>query len=208
MKKVGVLGSGLVGQTLANGLKDVGYEVKIGRRTASKVDNWEGPVVTFAECAGWAEIIVLAVKGTAAEEVVTSVKNELAGKTVIDTTNPIAAQPPDDGVLQYFTDINESLMERLQQKSPAARFVKAFNSVGNALMVKPQLASGPPTMFICGDDQNAKREVTKILDQLGWESTDMGTAKSARALEPLCILWCLPGFLRNDWQHAFKLLTK
>ncbi len=207
-KRIGVLGSGVVGQTLANGLKDAGFEVKIGRRTAGKVDNWEGSVVTSAECTGWAEIVILVVKGMAAEEVVSNLKSELAGKTVIDTTNPIADEPPDDGVLRYFTDMHESLMERLQRKCPAARFVKAFNSVGNALMVKPQLANGPPTMFICGNDQASKKEVTDILEKFGWEAADMGSAKSARAIEPLCILWCLPGFLRNDWQHAFKLITQ
>jgi 8-hydroxy-5-deazaflavin:NADPH oxidoreductase len=130
----------------------------------------------------------------------------LAGKPVIDATNPIADLPPVNGVLQYFTGPNESLMERLQAAVPAAHFVKAFNSVGNAQMVNPTLAGGPPTMFIAGNHAAAKTSVTALLSQLGWTAADMGQAEAARAIEPLCMLWCIPGFLRNEWSHAFKLL--
>jgi 8-hydroxy-5-deazaflavin:NADPH oxidoreductase len=132
----------------------------------------------------------------------------LKGKPVIDATNPIADEPPAHGVLRFFTDLNSSLMERLQAEFADVRFVKAFNSVGNACMVNPQFAGGKPTMFICGNDAAAKKVVSGILDQFGWETADMGTAEAARAIEPLCMLWCIPGFLRNDWTHAFKLLTK
>jgi predicted dinucleotide-binding enzyme len=125
---------------------------------------------------------------------------------VIDTTNPIADRPPSHGVLHFFTDLDESLMERLQAAFPDARFVKAFNSVGNRLMVEPRLAGGTPTMFVCGNDDTAKQTVRGILQQFGWEVADMGRAEAARAIEPLCMLWCIPGFLRNEWTHAFKLL--
>jgi predicted dinucleotide-binding enzyme len=87
-----------------------------------------------------------------------------------------------------------------------ARFVKAFNSVGSALMVNPQFGSDRPTMFVCGNDDAAKNTVSEILDQFGWETADMGKVEAARAIEPLCMLWCIPGFLRNEWTHAFKLL--
>jgi len=87
-------------------------------------------------------------------------------------------------------------------------FVKAFNSVGSALMVNPQFEGGRPTMFICGNDETAKQSVSRILDEFGWDSADMGKAEAARAIEPLCMLWCIPGFLRNEWTHAFKLLTR
>ncbi len=130
----------------------------------------------------------------------------MSGKTVIDATNPIADAPPVNGVLRLFTSGDDSLMERLQRQAPAARFVKAFSSVGNALMVNPQLAGGPPTMFICGNDVAAKAEVTTILDQFGWGTEDLGGAEAARAIEPLCVLWCIPGFRQNRWRHAFKLL--
>ena len=130
----------------------------------------------------------------------------LAGKTIIDATNPIAGAPPVNGVLPFFTTFDDSLMESLQRELPNARFVKAFNSVGSALMVNPQLENGPPTMFICGNDEAAKQTVGEILDQFGWQTEDMGKIEAARAIEPLCILWCIPGFLQNDWVHAFKLL--
>jgi hypothetical protein len=111
-----------------------------------------------------------------------------------------------NGVIKFFTDLNESLMEKLQKKAPEAHFVKAFSCVGNALMVNPKLAGGPPTMFICGNDAAAKAEVKKLLEQFGWETADMGAMEAARAIEPLCMLWCIPGFIQNSWMHAFKLL--
>ena len=151
---------------------------------------------------------MLAVKGAAAADVLRAAgAGNLARKTVVDATNPIADAPPSNGVLKFFTNHDESLMEQLQQEFRDARFVKAFNSVGTACMVNPQFKGGKPTMFICGNDEEAKNIVSQILDQFGWEKTDMGKAEAARAIEPLCMLRCIPGFLRNDWMHAFKLLT-
>ena len=150
---------------------------------------------------------MLAVKGTVAAEALRgSGATNLTGKVVIDTTNPIAEAPPVNGVLKYTTNLDESMMERLQREFPAVHFVKAFNSIGSELMVNPELKGGPPTMFYCGDDEAAKARVSAIIEQFGWEPADMGKAESARALEPLCILWCLPGFLNNDWTRAFKVL--
>ena len=215
MSKVGVLGSGVVGQTLADGFLRHGHEVMRGSREPDKLASWKSgagskaSVGTFAQATAFGEMVVLAVKGTAAEEAVTlSGINALAGKIVLDTTNPIADAPPVHGVLSYFTGPNESLMERLQKKAPAARFVKVFSSVGSAFMVNPDFGGIKPTMFICGNDAAAKAEVTRLLDRFGWETEDMGSVEGARAIEPLCILWCLPGFLRNQWTHAFKLLKK
>jgi hypothetical protein len=213
MKKIGVLGSGAVGKVLADGFLKHGYEVMLGSREPAKLAAWQaaagsrGSAGTFADAARFGEIVVLAVKGTAAEEVVRLVgPDTLSGKIVLDATNPIAEAPPANGILRLFTTQDESLMERLQRLAPAARFVKAFSSVGNSLMVNPQLAGGPPTMFICGDDATAKTEVKGILDQFGWGSEDMGGVDAARAIEPLCVLWCIPGFRQNRWRHAFKLL--
>lgn len=159
------------------------------------------------EAAAWAELIVLAVKGTAAEEAVRLCgPKALAGKTVIDTTNPIAEAPPEDGVLSFFTSLDESLMERLQRIAPDAHFVKAFSCVGNALMVDPELHGDRPTMFICGNDDSAEEQMRGILDDFGWDTGDLGRATAARAIEPHCILWCIPGFQRNDWTHAYKVL--
>ena len=205
-KRAAVLGTGMVGQTLAAGLAKNGYDVTIASRDGKRVDGWDGKVATFGDAAAAADLVVLALKGTAAEDVVRSIAPHLEGKTVIDITNPLADAPPEGGVLRFFTSLDESLLERLQRLAPQAYFVKAFNSVGAAVMVNPDFGGTRPSMFIAGDDAGAKREVTELLDQFGWESEDMGGAEAARAIEPLCILWCIPGFARNEWTHAFKLL--
>jgi predicted dinucleotide-binding enzyme len=213
--KVGILGSGVVGQVLGNGFIKHGYEVMVGTRSPEKLAEWKtkagksGRVGSFAETAAFGDLIVLAAKGTTAIDTLKLAgTGNLKGKTVIDATNPIAEAPPVNGVLKFFTSLDNSLMEQLQATFPEAHFVKAFSSVGNALMVNPDLGGIKPTMFICGNDASAKKEVSKILDQFGHEVEDMGGVEAARAIEPLCILWCIPGFLRNDWTHAFKLLKK
>src|SRR5580700_1242541 len=209
--KVGILGSGDVGRTLAAGFLKHGHAVMIGTRTAGKLAAWgqrnpRGRIGGFDEAAKFAELVVLAVKGTVASEALhaAGVAN-LSGKIIIDATNPIADAPPVNGVLKFFTNLDESLMERLQREFPEAHLVKAFNSVGNTRMVNPQFKGGKPTMFICGNGERAKGTVAEILDQFGWETADMGKAEAARAIEPLCMLWCIPGFLRNEWTHAFAL---
>ncbi len=209
--KFGVIGSAVVGQTLAKGLKQHGYDVRIASRTPEKLSEFSTanriPAGTINDVAAWAEALVLAVAGTAAEEALKMAgAANLAGKLVIDTTNPIAQAPPEDGVLRFFTSPNTSLMEALQRAYPQTKFVKAFNSVGNALMVNPSLPGGKPTMFYCGNDAGAKRDVATLVEQFGWEPADMGTAVAARAIEPLCQLWCIPGLRDNQWAHAFKLL--
>lgn len=210
--KIGVLGSGEVARVLAAGFLKHGHEVMMGTRDPAKLADWiaqnpGGRAGGFDEAAAFGEVLNLSVKGTAARDVLhlAGGKN-LAGKVVIDTTNPLADAPPVNGVLKFFTSLDDSLMERLQDEFPDARFVKAFNSVGNSRMVNPRFKAGKPTMFICGNDDEAKRTVTGILDQFGWDTADMGKAESARAIEPLCMLWCIPGFLRNEWTHAFALL--
>jgi predicted dinucleotide-binding enzyme len=152
---------------------------------------------------------VLAVAGRAAQQALDEAgKANLKGKLVIDATNPISAEPPDDGVIHFFTGPNDSLMERLQKAFPDARFVKAFSCVGNAFMVNPSFPGGKPTMFYCGNDAEAKQEVARLLEQFGFELADMGKAAGARAIEPLCQLWCIPGMLEGKWSHAFRLLRK
>ncbi|MGA3328349.1 MAG: NAD(P)-binding domain-containing protein [Terriglobia bacterium] len=211
--KIGILGSGIVGQVLATGFLKHGHEVMVGTRTPAKLMDWVrqnagGRTGGFDATARFADVVVLAVKGTVAADALRAAgAANLTGKVVIDASNPIADAPPSNGVLRFFTDLNESLMERLQREFAEARFVKAFNSVGNACMVNPHFKDGKPTMFICGNDDAAKKTVMGILDQFGWETADMGRAEAARAIEPLCMLWCIPGLLRNDWVHAFKLLT-
>lgn len=209
---VGILGSGEVAKALATGFMKHGHKVMLGTRDTTKLANWletHQGIRTggFAEAAKFGEVVVLAVKGGAAAEAIQLASPaNLFGKPVIDATNPIADAPPVNGVLSFFTTLDDSLMERLQREFTGVRFVKAFNSVGNACMVNPKFKEGKPTMFICGNDDDAKRVVVGILDQFGWEIADMGKAEAARAIEPLCMLWCIPGFIRNEWMHAFKLL--
>jgi len=132
----------------------------------------------------------------------------LSGKIIVDTTNPISDAAPENGVLQFFTELNYSLMEQLQKRFPGSRFVKAFNSIGSSLMINPDFGGVKPTMFICGNDRIAKAEVSEICTMFGFEAEDMGAAEGARAIEPLCMLWCIPGFRENRWKHAFKLLKQ
>jgi len=214
-KKIGVIGSGVVGQVLANGFIKHGYEVMIGTGNASKhaelkeKTGGKAETGTFEETARFGEIIVLATKGTGAEAAIKSAGlSNLKGKTILDATNPIAENPPVNGVLSFFTSLDDSLMERLQKLAPEVNFVKCFSCVGNALMVNPDFNGVKPSMFIAGNNDAAKSEVRIILDQFGWETEDMGKVEAARAIEPLCILWCIPGFLNNEWMHAFKLLRK
>jgi hypothetical protein len=212
---VGVLGSGVVGQVLAEGFLKKGHPVMRGSRDPGKLAAWasaSGPKAsagTFADAARFGRIVVLAAKGSAAEEAVRLCgPAALAGKTVIDAQNPIADVPPDQGVLRFFTGPNESLLERLQAIAPGARLVKAFSCVGNAHFVDPDFGGPKPTMFICGAHAGAKAEVREILTNFGWETEDMGGPEAARAIEPLCMLWCIPGFRENRWNHAFRLLRK
>ncbi len=210
--KIGIIGSGVVAQSLGTGFLKHGHEVTLGTRDPSKLADWSqsnpsAQVAGFADAARFAELAVLAVKGTIAVDAVRAAgPSNLAGKPVIDAANPIADAPPVNGVLRFFTGPNESLMEGLQKQFPDIHFVKAFNSVGNALMVDPKFKDGPPTMFICGNNERAKKTVGGIVEQFGWEVADMGPVEAARAIEPLCMLWCIPGLARNEWQHAFRLL--
>ena len=211
--KVGIIGSGVVGQTLAAGFLKHGHQVEIGTRDPAKLNDWSAKnpgaaVKSFAEAAAFGDLVVLAVGGEVAQQALTLIgSSALQGKTVIDACNPIGGGPPVNGVLSFFTPQNQSLMEQLQKAYPSAHFVKAFNSVGSGQMVNPEFASGRPTMFICGNDENAKKTVERILDQFGWDTEDMGAIEAARPIEALCMLWCIPGIGKNDWSpHAFKLL--
>jgi predicted dinucleotide-binding enzyme len=207
---IGILGSGAVAQALGAGFIKHGHKVMAGTRDPAKLKDWAAKtgasVGTFAEAAQFGELVVLAVKGDAAGKVLRATEHAIDGKAILDTTNPIEPGPPKNGVLKYFTSLDDSLMERLQKEFPAARLVKAFNSVGNAKMVNPSYAGGKPSMFICGNDAEAKQAVAGVCDQFGWEVEDLGGAEAARAIEPLCMLWCIPGFLRNEWTHAYKVL--
>jgi predicted dinucleotide-binding enzyme len=215
LKKIGVIGSGTVGQTLASGFIKYGYDVMLGTRTSGKISEWKSKngknakTGNFSETAVFGDILVLAVKGTAAKEALELAgKENINDKIIIDATNPIADAPPENGVLKFFTSLEKSLVEILQESYPGTKFVKAFNSIGSAFMINPDFGGVKPTMFICGNDESAKKEVSKIVELFGFEIADLGFAEAGRAIEPLCILWCIPGLLYGKWTHAFKLLKK
>jgi predicted dinucleotide-binding enzyme len=212
MKKIGIIGSGVVAQSLGSGFIKHGYEVMLSSRDEAKLNDWKSKngdkasTGSFEDAAKYGDLVILAVKGSAAADAIDEAgPQHLKGKTVIDTTNPIDAAPPENGVLKFFTGLDEALMEQLQERFPDVHFVKSFNSVGNGFMVNPTFKE-KPTMFICGNNDDAKKQVKDILDKFGWEVSDMGKAEAARAIEPLCMLWCIPGLRNNEWSHAFRLL--
>jgi predicted dinucleotide-binding enzyme len=213
--RVGVLGSGQVGQALARGFADRGHDVVLGSRDPGKpeVANWlagagQGVAAgTFAEAAAHGELVVLAVLGAAVEEAIAQAGPEsLAGKVVIDATNPLdfsAGFPP--GLLWGHTD---SGGERAQRAAPDARVVKAFNIIGNAYFVEPRIGGEQPTMLIAGDDAEAKATVAQLVEDFGWPpAVDAGGIQAARELEALCILWVRIGGSRGSFDHGFKVLT-
>lgn len=211
---IGILGSGEVAKTLAQGFLQQGHAVMLGTRDAGKLAEWQRNydkvrIGSFKEAAQFGEVVVLSVRGSAASAALKEAgAANVRNKVILDTTNPIADAAPVNGVLQFFTDINKSLMETLQSEFAEARFVKAFNSVGSVRMVHPNYSEGVPTMFICGNDESAKKTASALIQSLGWGVADMGKVEAARAIEPLCILWCIPGFKDNQWTHAFKLLRQ
>jgi predicted dinucleotide-binding enzyme len=200
--KIAILGSGVVGQALATGYPKHGHEVKIGTRQSEVGGH---PVDTPTGAAAWGDIVVIAAKGEVAVELATSVREQTAGKVVIDTTNPLDFST---GKPELFVGWNDSLGEQVQRAIPAARVVKAYNIVGNTLMVDPELAGGPPTMLIAGNDAGAKATVTELLTDTGWEVADLGGIEASRHLEAMCIAWVLYGISKGGWDHAFKVLRK
>jgi predicted dinucleotide-binding enzyme len=212
--KVGVIGSGTVGQSLAKAFVSEGHDVTLGTRNPDKEDilalKNENPSLTIdtpTQAAASSELIVLAVPGIAALESLKQAGVEnFEGKILIDVTNPLAAEAPVNGVPKLFTTADESLLESIQKLLPTTKVVKALNSVGAFLMYKPALQGGKGTIFIAGNDEEAKATVTEILESFGWEAENIGKAEAARAIEPLGQLYVVRGMLNNDWAVALKLV--
>jgi predicted dinucleotide-binding enzyme len=212
--KIAMLGTGVVGKALAKGFLELGHEVKFGTRDpkAEKIQKVleevpKATVGTFAEAAKFGEMAVFCTMWIGAENAIQLAGAEnLAGKIVIDTTNPLAFKenaPPSLAIGH-----TDSAGEQVQRWLPNSHVVKAFNIVGNADMVHPDFPGGPPDMFICGNDADAKKKVTEILTAFGWPTIDIGNIEGSRLLEPLCILWVTYGIRTGGWRHAFKLLKK
>ena len=198
--RIGILGSGAVGQALARGYAAHGHEVRIGTRQ-SEIDGVR--VGAPSEVAKEVELVVLAVRGDAAVDLVESLSEQLDGKVLVDATNPLDHS---SGTPRLFVGHDDSLGERVQRAAPGAKVVKAYNSVGNAVMVDPQFSDGRPTMFIGGDDADAKDTVTQLLVDTGWDVADLGGIDASRYLEPLCMAWVAYGIRNGSWNHAFRLL--
>jgi hypothetical protein len=202
--KIGILGSGVVAQSLAQGWSRHGHEVRIGTRDPqSKPELARYSPGTFAEVAADAEWVTLALDGSVTEDVVRGLAGDVAGKVVIDATNPLdhAAEQ-----LRSFTGGDDSLGERVQKAAPDGRIVKAYNTVGNAFFVDPEIVGGPPTMLIAGNDDDAKAQVTHLLETTGWDVVDLGGIAASRYLEQLALTWVAYGVKAGTWSHAFKLL--
>jgi predicted dinucleotide-binding enzyme len=186
MKKVGVLGSGAVGRSLAVGFEKHGYDVMLGTSNPNKLSDWQsgpnGKVASFERAASFGDLIVLAVKGSAAAKIVEQVKVGISGKTILDVTNPVADEKSKNGAISHFTTPDESLMEKLQELVPDAFFVKAFNCVDSKLMVNPP-KSKTTVMQICGNEDDAKKEAKEVLTTFGFKSKDIGKASAAREIE-------------------------
>jgi predicted dinucleotide-binding enzyme len=198
--RIAVLGSGQVGQALARGWGRHGHDVVIGTRQSAVEDFAVAPP---AEAVRAADLVVLAVQGAAAVDLVSSLAPELDGRVLVDATNPLQMG---EGWPTLFVGTTDSLGEQVQRAAPGARVVKAYNTVGNALMVDPDLPGGPPTMCIAGDDPDAKQQITELLENTGWEVADLGGIAASRWLEAMCMAWVAYGATHGTWNHAFKLL--
>lgn len=213
--KVGVLGTGDVGRVLGSAMIAVGHEVKLGSRDADnpKVKAWvkengsRASGGTFEDAAKFGELLLLCTLWAGTENALNLAGHEnFNNKILIDTTNPLIfeqGQPP-----RLALGHTDSGGEQVQRWVRGARVVKAFNIVGNAHMFRPQFPGGPPTMFYCGNEPAARKEVGNLLKEFGWETIDIGPLTGARLLEPLCILWVQFGLQTNTWNHAFRLLKK
>jgi hypothetical protein len=210
---VGILGTGDVGRALGKGFIALGHDVKLGARDAKneKALAWTremGPKASagsFGDAAVFGEVILLATLGTANESAIRMAGLEhISGKVLIDTTNPLdfsGGMPP-----KLAVSGNDSAGERVQRLLPDAQIVKAFNTVGNPFMFKPEFPGGPPDMFIAGNSDDAKETVTRILKDFGWGVVDVGGIECSRYLEAMCMVWVLSAVRASNWNQAFKML--
>jgi predicted dinucleotide-binding enzyme len=196
--KIGVLGTGMVGTTLATGLVKAGHEVRMGSRAAGgeAAANWaesagdaasEG---TFADAAEFGELCLNCTLGAGAVDAVTAGADGLAGKVLVDVSNPL--EFPAEGPPTLFVGLDDSLGERVQRALPDTAVVKALNTMGCDVMVDPDLVGDEHVAFVCGDDDGAKERVVALLGELGWPPervVDLGDITAARGTEGYLLLW-------------------
>ena len=179
--RIGVLGTGMVGRTIAGALAERGHDVRVGSRTAGD------DAVVFADAAAHGEVLFNCTNGGVSLDALGAAGEEnLAGKLLIDVSNPL------DGSGGVFTSATESVGERIQQAFPAARVVKSLNTVNCKLMVDPASVPGDHVVFVCGDDEKAKEEARALLGEFGWPAErviDLGDIAGARAVEHYILLW-------------------
>jgi predicted dinucleotide-binding enzyme len=212
--KVGIVGSGPVAQALGRGFAALGHEAKLGSRSPEKLAEYvtelgdPASAGTFAEAAEHGEVVVLATLWSGTEQALqqAGAPQSVAGKVVIDVTNPLVFR--EDGPPRLALGHTDSGGEQVQRWLPDSQVVKAFNIVGNPFFFRPDFADGPPTMYVCGDDEPARATVAGICEDFGWPVIDIGPMDGARELEALCILWVKSGIVTGSWDNAFKLLRK
>jgi 8-hydroxy-5-deazaflavin:NADPH oxidoreductase len=195
--RIGVLGTGSVGQAIATRLRELGHEVTMGARDATnpKATAWAaehgGRAGTFADAVDGAEVVVNATAGVGSLAAVEAAGGNaaFAGTVLLDVSNPIDWST---GELRLTVPDADSLAEQLQRALPDAQVVKSLNSVNGSVMVHPELVPGEHTMFISGDHATAKATVTGLLREFGWPAEsllDLGALTAARAQERYIALW-------------------
>ncbi len=216
MEKIGVLGTGMVGQTIATKLVELGYEVRMGSRLLNneKAFEWAKPLGdkasfgTFESAASFGNIIFNCTKGDVTLSMLKSLSAaSIANKILIDITNPLdfsKGMPP--SLISEYANTN-SLGEEIQKALPDTKVVKTLNIVSADVMVDPDKTGGEPTMFVCGNDKDAKNETIKILNQFGWKDIlDIGDIKSARGIEMLLPVWIETMMSLDNRYFAFKII--
>jgi predicted dinucleotide-binding enzyme len=212
--KVGILGTGEVGQALGRGFITLGHTVLMGARDGAnpKAAGWvkevgsQASAGSFSQAAQWGDVVVLATLGSVTEEVLRGVgPGAFRGKLVLDATNPLDFSK---GSPRLVGNIGDSGGERHQKLLPGAHVVKAFNTVGNAFMFKPEFPDGPPDMFLCGNDEGAKSKAASICKDFGWGIVDVGGIESSHYLEAMCLVWVLSAMKTGAWSQAFRMLRK
>lgn len=196
--RLGVLGTGDVGRTIAARLIELGHEVRMGSRTAGneRAVAWvlqaggRASQGTFRDAAGYGEIVVNCTAGGGALEALAAAgAQSLAGKVLIDVSNPLDFT---QGGPRLFVCNDDSLGERIQAAVPGARVVKALNTMTAAVMVDPGGIPGDHVAFLCGDDDAAKTRTTALLEEFGWPMArivDLGDITAARGMEMYLPLW-------------------